>query len=251
MPELPDLKDPRYRDEIGYFIAYEKYYFRPNEYPEERLSYSRSLLNEVLSHCDKDEDWLRDKTVVSIGCGCSGDLLVWPAGVKIGIDPLLYAYQRLGMLGEDLPGTSPTIGLSISGEDTPLLDECADLVICRNALDHVPDPPRVVEEMARILKADGVLYLGVDLGGDPTPDEPSVFSAEDEVFALLEGHFEVIGVKRVDQSYSLNRDHSVRVVGRPKPQHRQLLDKEEIFRDWEAHSENPIEATRAEGVSGT
>lgn len=235
MPDLPDLKDPRYRDEIGYFIAYEKYYFAPGEYPEARRSYSRTLLGEVLGRLGKDEGWLRDKTVVSVGCGCSGDLLEWPAAVKIGIDPLLYAYQKLGMLGEDAPGTSRTIGLSMSAGSTPLLDDVADVAVCRNVLDHVPDPPRVAAEVARILRPDGLLFLGVDIGGEPTPDEPSVFHAEEEVRAVLEGHFELDRVDRVDRPYSVNRDFSLRVVGRPKLAAQKFLDKEAVFADYSAH----------------
>ncbi len=234
MPELPDLRDPRYRDEIGYFIAYERYYFREGEYPEARLAYSRSLLREVLSHTGHDEGWLRDKTVVSIGCGCSGDLLVWPAAVKIGIDPLLYAYQKLGMLGRDAPGTTRTIGLSVSAESTPLLDGSADLVVARNVLDHVPDPPRVVSEIARLLTPEGELFLGVDIGGDPTPDEPSVFSAPQEVIDVLKRDFEVVRLTKMDRPYSLNREFSIRVVARPRPRTPDRFDKDEVFADYES-----------------
>ena len=235
MPDLPDLEDPRYRDEVGYFIAYEKYYFAPGEYPEARRQYSRTFLREVLDRCERDEEWLRDRTVVSIGCGCSGDLLEWPAAVKIGIDPLLYAYQKLGMLGDDAPGTSRTVGLSVSAEDTPLLDDCADLVACRNVLDHVPEPPRVAAEMARILRGDGLLFLGVDIGGDPTPDEPSAFSSVDEVRGVIDVHFDTITLDEVDRPYSVNRDFSIRVVARPKPADGIRLDKEAVFEDYAAH----------------
>lgn len=241
MPEVPDLADPRYRDEIGYFIAYEKYYFAPGEYPEARRGYSRALLAEVLERCGVDEDWLRDKVVMSIGCGCSGDLLEWPAAVKIGIDPLLYAYQRLGMLGDDAPGTPRTLGLSVSAESTPLLDDSADLVVCRNMLDHVPRPPAAVAEIARILRPDGLLFLGVDIGGEPTPDEPSVFSAESEVRDVLGEHFDLVTMTKVDRPYSVNRDFSVRVVARPKPVAPDLLDKEAVFADYTAHWSGPPE----------
>lgn len=235
MPELPDLRDPRYRDEIGYFIAYERYYFAPGEYPEARRSYSRTLLREVLHYCEQDEGWLGDKVVVSVGCGCSGDLLEWPAAVKIGIDPLLYAYQKLGMLGEDAPGTTRTIGLSVSAESTPLLDDAADLVVCRNVLDHIPEPPLAVAEIARILRPDGALFLGVDVGGDPTPDEPSAFSSEQEPLDLLSDRFDLVRVEKVAKPYSVNRDFSIRVVARPRPAPPDLLDKDAVFDDYTAH----------------
>lgn len=235
MPELPDLKDPRYRDEIGYFIAYERYYFAPGEYEEARRDYSRTLLREVLDRIQKDEAWLRDKVVASIGCGCSGDLLEWHPAVKIGIDPLLYAYQRLGMLGEDAPGTPRTIGLSVSAESTPLLDDSLDLAVCRNVLDHVPHPPAAVAEIARIVRPDGLLFLGVDVGGEPTPDEPSAFSSEQEPIGIVEERFDLVRVDKVDKPYSVNRDFSIRLVGRPKPKPPETLDKEAVFADYTAH----------------
>ena len=85
MPFLPDLTDPRYLDEVGWFLYHEKYGRSQfgGSYDEERLAYSRLLCDEVLSYCDHEEPWLRDKTVVSIGCGCTGDLAAWPAAVKM------------------------------------------------------------------------------------------------------------------------------------------------------------------------
>ena len=37
----------------------------------------------------------------------------------------------------DAPGTVPTVFLSVGVEDLPLMDDCADLVLCRNALEAV------------------------------------------------------------------------------------------------------------------
>src|SRR5262245_27728693 len=155
MPFIPDLTDPRYLYEVGWFLYHEKYGRSQfdGSYDEERWAYSRLLREEVLSYCGHQEQWLRDKTVVSIGCGCTGDLAAWPAAVKIAVDPLLYTYQKLHMLLDDIEGTGRTVHLAMSAEDLPLLDECAHLVICRNALDHMQDPVKALQHMWRILKA--------------------------------------------------------------------------------------------------
>ena len=98
MPYIPDFADPRYLDEVGWFLFHEKYEREQfgGSYDEERLAYSQLLMDEVLSYCGQDQQWLADKTILSIGCGCTGDLAAWPAAVKIAVDPLLYAYQKLG-----------------------------------------------------------------------------------------------------------------------------------------------------------
>ena len=83
--------------------------------------------------------------------------------------------------------------LSLGAENLPLLDDFADLVICRNALDHMPDPAVAVKEIWRVLNQDGALFISVDIGGEPTPDEPTVFSVE-SLQALLQEHFDVVSL---------------------------------------------------------
>lgn len=46
-----------------------------------------------------------------------------------------YAYQKLGMLIQDAPGTVSTVYVSLGIEELPLLDDCADVV-------GVPERPR-------------------------------------------------------------------------------------------------------------
>lgn len=238
MPHLPDLSDPRYRDEVGWFLYYERHGREQfgGSYDQERLAYSHTLLEEVLSHCGQDKTWLQDKTVVSIGCGCTGDLSAWPAAVKIAVDPLLYVYQKLGMLVEDTPGTSRTVSIALGVEDLPLLDESADLVLCRNALDHMPEPQQALRQIHRILRQDGVLFLSVDIGGLPTPDEPTVFSIE-SLLALLRGQFDLLTYHDNYPPHSGYRECSVRVVARKKPRAGLLLDKEAVLQAYLANLE--------------
>ena len=173
MARMPDLNDPRYLDEVGWFLYHERYGRDKfgGSYGDERLAYSRLLLDEVLSLLNQDTRWLEKKTVVSIGCGCTGDLAAFPAGVKIAIDPLLHVYQQLRMLVADKVG-SRTIYLSVSAEDLPLLDNFADLVICRNALDHMPSPRVALKEMWRILRADGRLFVAWTREANRLPMSP-------------------------------------------------------------------------------
>ena len=178
MPKLPDFNDLRYLNEVGWFLYREKYGYNhfTNSYANERLAWSPILLEEFLNACGQDRKWLETKTVLSIGSGCTGDLAAWPVALKIAVDPLLYVYQQLNILIEDHPETNRTLYLSTGVEDLPLLDESVDVVLCRNALDHMPDPKIARAQIWRILKNAGVLFLSVDIGGAPTPDEPSPFT---------------------------------------------------------------------------
>jgi SAM-dependent methyltransferase len=234
MPHIPDRNDPRYRDEVGWFLHHEKYGRDRfgGSYDAERIAYSRLLLEELLRFIDRDIPWLGDKAVVSIGCGCTGDLTAFPAAVKIGIDPLLYVYQKLGLLISDEAG-GRTIYLSLVAENLPLLDNLADLVICRNALDHMPEPETTLREIYRILKDDGIFFASVDIGGAPTPDEPTVFSVE-SLRNLLSGYFEVITLADDYVPHSVGRVCSTRIVARKRSGVSEPLDKQTILRAYQS-----------------
>src|SRR4029077_11822384 len=147
MPQIPDLTDPRYLDGGGWFLYHEKYRRDRfgGSYDAERLAYSRLLRDEVAAALGQPPRWFEDRTVVSIGCGCTGDLAAFPARARVAIDPLLYAYQPLDMLVADEVG-GRTLYLSLGAEDLPLLDRFADLLIWPNALAPQPDPPRGPEQ---------------------------------------------------------------------------------------------------------
>jgi SAM-dependent methyltransferase len=235
VPFIPDFTDPRYVDEIGWFLYHEKYGRDEfgGSYDAERRAYSQLLLEEVAKYLKQEPTWLENKTVVSIGCGCSGDLVTFPSRLKIAIDPLLYVYQQLGLLMSDEVG-SPTLYLSIGAEELPLLSDYADLVICRNALDHMHNPTRALKEMGRILNKNGALFVSVDIGGEPTPDEPTVFSADSLEALLLQEQFEIISSIGDEVPHSAWRPSSMRIMAQKKPQDRLTLDKEEILQRYTA-----------------
>jgi SAM-dependent methyltransferase len=241
MAKCPDLTDPRYLDEVGWFLYHEKYgrdQFGGGSYDAERRAYSRLFLNEVARYLGRDTAWFQDKTVVSLGSGCTGDLTTFPAAVKIAIDPLLRVYQQLGMLVADEAG-GRTIYLPTTGEDLPLLDECADLVVCRNALDHMPEPGVALDEIWRVLKNDGALFVSVDIGGEPTPDEPTVFSVASLRDALRD-RFDVVALDDHYPPHSRFRTCSVRLAARRRPGASHALDKEAILRTYEARLEKKV-----------
>jgi SAM-dependent methyltransferase len=136
------------------------------------------------------------------------------------------------MLLKDMTG-SRTVYLSMDAEDLPLLDGCADLVICRNALDHMPNPGTTVKEIWRILNPAGALFVSVDIGGEPTPDEPTVFSGE-SLCSLLRDCFDVATCRDNEEPHSAGRLRSVRLLARKKPRLNPPLDKEAILRSYEA-----------------
>jgi len=97
------------------------------------------------------------KTVVEVGCGPYGFVSVIKTKIKVGLDPLMDYFKR-----EYRPSTKEASYMKSMGESLPLSDMCADIVFCRNVLNHVSDPTKVVKEMNRILKPAGSLVFQMD-----------------------------------------------------------------------------------------
>jgi ubiquinone/menaquinone biosynthesis C-methylase UbiE len=49
------------------------------------------------------------------------------------------------------------------GEFLPISSRSFDFVILNNTIDHTDDPSSILKEIKRILKEDGVLYIGVNI----------------------------------------------------------------------------------------
>ena len=232
--KLPDLNDPRYLHEVGWFLLQQKQkeVYAGGGYEAYRPEHSAQLKDEVLSLLEENETWLRDKVVLAVGSGCACELRAWPASLKIEVDPLLYAYQQLDMLLADRDDAPPTLRLAVGIEDLPLLDEFADIVVCRNAIDHVEHPEDGLAEMWRVLKPGGHLFLSVDLGGEPTPDEPNPFSPG-LVEKLTAGRFEIAARSDGHKPHAGWRDSNSRFLLRRVGNKAPSLDKATVIDAYE------------------
>lgn len=94
--------------------------------------------------------------ILDVGCGIS-TILHFLDGEKYGIDPLADEYQKL----YNYP---PEINIQKGfGENIPFADEYFDIVFCSNALDHVTDPEKTINEIYRVLKTGGYFVLTVEI----------------------------------------------------------------------------------------
>lgn len=103
---------------------------------------------------------LRDGVVVEVGSGAHGLIWRWPgrATVRFAIDPLASYYRGAFAALQDGEVTS----IEARGEEIPLGDAVADLVLSDNVVDHAADPARFLGECRRIMKRDARLFFTVD-----------------------------------------------------------------------------------------
>jgi SAM-dependent methyltransferase len=99
--------------------------------------------------------------VLEIGSGPVGivNFLTW--GHRYAIDPLEHFYKtRSSLVSIRKPGVTYLDG---TGEKLPFDPTTFSLVIIDNVIDHTSAPAIVLQEINRVLKPDGYLYLSVNV----------------------------------------------------------------------------------------
>jgi SAM-dependent methyltransferase len=103
----------------------------------------------------------RGGKVLEIGSGPIGivNFLEW--GERYAIDPLEHFYRTQPPLAAlRRPGVSYLDG---AGESLPFEADSFGLVIIDNVIDHTYSPGRILEEIRRVLRPDGCLFLSVNV----------------------------------------------------------------------------------------
>lgn len=94
--------------------------------------------------------------VLDVGSGPHGLVFFFGLEDAVGVDPLADAYARLFPAWQARARTVPA-----SGEALPFPDASFDLVLSDNVLDHAPHPAKILDEIARVLRPGGLLYVTV------------------------------------------------------------------------------------------
>jgi len=95
--------------------------------------------------------------VIEVGSGAHGLIFCFGAERGVGVDPLAVSYGGL------FPGWQRRAStVAAVGESLPFINECFDVVICDNVVDHAESPAQIVSELVRILTPGGMLYFTVN-----------------------------------------------------------------------------------------
>lgn len=95
--------------------------------------------------------------VLQIGAGPVDVIHFWDSDDRHAIDPLADKYSEKYDEFQDKK-VNYIVG---KGEELPYEDNSFDIVIIRNALDHVYDPVKVLRETYRVLKPTGAVYIWI------------------------------------------------------------------------------------------
>jgi len=99
-----------------------------------------------------------DASIIEVGSGAHGLIFYFDAKRGIGVDPLAGSYVNLFPHWQRCAQTIAAVG-----ESLPFRDRSFDVVLCDNVVDHAESPSKIVRELARVLKAGGLLYFTVNI----------------------------------------------------------------------------------------
>jgi hypothetical protein len=159
----------KYKDELNYWIAAinGQEPTHGEKFVEVFSGWQRTRLNELADRLSIDRDaamdaWTSTRDVVEIGGGpipCCG---FRPFRSAVAVDPLADGYLSSHLVPRAVL-ERPVVHLAACGENIPLAGASCDLIIAENCLDHTDQPAMVVQEMGRLLRPGGMVWLLVDL----------------------------------------------------------------------------------------
>jgi len=99
-------------------------------------------------------DLNKNTNILQIGCGPEDIINHFKTVKKYSIDPLANFYKKRFKFDYEASNLK-----NARGEQIPYPDKFFDIVILTNVLDHTESPERVLSEIKRVLKDDGIFYF--------------------------------------------------------------------------------------------
>lgn len=128
----------------------------------------------MLNLSGKSKEWFAGKIVGDFGCGPRGSL-EWldNARARYCIDVLVDDYEKFGI------GAHEATYVRSTEDEIPLATGALDALFSINAIDHVADINRMVDECFRILRPGGHMFFSVNLDEPPSEAEPNTITMAD------------------------------------------------------------------------
>jgi ubiquinone/menaquinone biosynthesis C-methylase UbiE len=109
---------------------------------------------------------LEGRTVLDVGCGLGGKSMAYAeAGARVvGVDIEAANVQHSASFARSCAGVRFIAG---DAERLPFADRSFDLIVANDSLEHFRDPAAALDELERVLKPDGRLFLFFTPWGSP------------------------------------------------------------------------------------
>jgi len=121
------------------------------------LNYLKRFADDLINDLMGKYQITENTNILEIGAGPAGILTHLPGKLRVAIDPLNDFYSSIEHYNQYRDKNIEYI--NAKGESLPYSDSLFDLVIIDNVLDHCEVPEKVVSEIHRVLKPDGIIYF--------------------------------------------------------------------------------------------
>ncbi|QUH30201.1 class I SAM-dependent methyltransferase [Vallitalea guaymasensis] len=108
------------------------------------------------------KEMFTNKKVLDVGCGAAGKSLYYSkqgASIVYGIDQISSYKEQADSLAEKLDLQDKFEFVLGSATNMPFDNNYFDTIILNDAMEHLKDPKKVLNECYRILKKDGIIYI--------------------------------------------------------------------------------------------
>ena len=144
----------------------------------------------------------KNSKILQIGCGPEDVINYFKEGELYGLEPLADFFKGKGLLKDKNVKIIKGVGENLLFKDSSL-----DVIIIINVLDHCKDPKKVLSEVKRCLKNEGILYIRTYVRPkiflpflrliwktkvSTAKGHPHLFSEEDSLEMLNDSGFSVI-----------------------------------------------------------
>ena len=128
-----------------------RHFFRPAWYSILANPYfivRRGLLKKITDFANQD---FSNKKILDVGCGVKPYEQLFNTPSYTGIDINNGSHINRDKLPDKF----------YNGIEIPFPDNCFDAIICTEVMEHVAEPEKLLNEIRRVLKTDGEIYLSV------------------------------------------------------------------------------------------
>lgn len=147
-----------HQDNRGH-VNRDRYLANPLEYLNHNLRYALETIKRVKKDVPEQS---QPQRILDLGCAIGSKTFalhqLYPNSEIYGLDPEEDAVNVAKAYIQQENLTNIAIDLGI-GESLPYPDSYFDLITCHTVIEHVYDVEKVLSEIARVLKKDGVLHL--------------------------------------------------------------------------------------------
>lgn len=147
---------------------------------------------------------LRGKRVADIGSGPTPTLLVFSDCERYCVDHLIDKYRAIGYPLDEYE--SEIHFVNAKAERIPCQDNLFDVIISRNALDHVDSFERAAIEIRRLLRPEGAVHLLINYH-DPKGTEPVALNDERVMKSL--GDLNLRKIYEAENAWGFNQGKTV------------------------------------------